>query len=253
MGWRDEPSVRPRRTISGRRVVDQEEIGAMARRSRMMAAAIRLLGDDKLAQPDAIGTPVGDDHGMAELVERLRPLFAKEPSLPRWVALRGALLFLDMAYPTEPQWRNALLAMGLRVEPDPYSGESRTVPVDRSGAMTPNQKSSLVGLYASLEFKLRDYEKIAALPLSQVLANPMWRINHLIALEYIAWTAIVMLRTGTAARIWDMPEPGQLEEVGWYADPVFGQSERYWDGRDWTSRVRVKEGRRWVESTIDLG
>jgi Protein of unknown function (DUF2510) len=253
MGWRDEPSVRPRVTITGKPVTDPEEIGTLARRGRMMAAAVRLLSEHKLAQADSIGTPVGDDYGMAELVERLRPMFATESSFTRWVALRGALLFLDMSFPAEMEWRSAMLAMGLEVELDPYSGERRVVPVDKSGSMTPHQKSGLVGLFHSIESKLRDYEKISSASISDVLAHPMCYVNELMALEYIAWTALAVLRTGNAPRVWGMPEPGQLEVVGWYADPLFAKGERYWDGKDWTARVRVKEGRRWNEGLAELG
>jgi hypothetical protein len=254
MGWRDEPSVRPRVTITGRPVTEPEEIGTLARRGRMMAAAIRLLSDDKLAHADSIGTPVGDDYGMEELVERLRPMFATESSFVRWVALRGALLFLDMAFSSEVEWRSAMLAMGLRVESDPYSGEQRVVPIDKTGSMTPHQKSDLMGLFHSIEFRLRDYEKISSASIPEVLAHPMWgRVNELMGLEYIAWTAIALLRTGNATRVWGMPEPGRLELSGWYTDPVFAQGERYWDGKDWTSRVRIREGRRWNEGLSNLG
>ena len=63
-----------------------------------------------------------------------------------------------------------------------------------------------------------------------------------------------MLRTGQASSglITDMPEAGLLEQPGWYADPLFAKCERYWDANDWTERVRVKDGRGWIEQKLPL-
>ena len=51
----------------------------------------RWVAEDPLAAPSASGVPIGDGCGMEGLVARIAPLFDKERSLLRWVALRGAI------------------------------------------------------------------------------------------------------------------------------------------------------------------
>jgi len=49
-----------------------------------------------------------------------------------------------------------------------------------------------------------------------------------------------------------VPEPEALPEPGWYVEPLFSKGERYWDGSDWTSTCRMKDGRRYIESDVPL-
>jgi hypothetical protein len=56
----------------------------------------------------AAGRPLGDGHGLEGLVAIIRPLFAGEPSLARWVALRGAVTIMSIhvwEHGTEAQLR----------------------------------------------------------------------------------------------------------------------------------------------------
>lgn len=56
-----------------------------------------LVEEELLSKPRAVGRPLGDGQGMEDLVARVRPLFASEMSITRWVAIWEALLSLDMA------------------------------------------------------------------------------------------------------------------------------------------------------------
>ena len=68
-------------------------------------------------------------------------------------------------------------------------------------------------------------------------------MNEAVALDFIVWAAAIELRfegRGLLPSVVDsVPLPSRLDEPGWYVDPIFGRCDRYWDGTDWTSRVRV--------------
>jgi hypothetical protein len=247
-----EPSIRPIRTITGDRIAIQEDLGMYPRRSRLMVSAIHVLADDKLAKPSSAGVPLGAGHGMEPLVERIRPLFEREASLIRWVAYRGALRFLDMVFATDGEWRVATLTMGLEVGKDPSSGEHQIRAIERPGPIPRKVKGQITGLFSSISLSLEDYQEIAEASVQAVNANPRWQLDDGMALDYIAWTAIAMLRTGKAKEVLGHPEPGMLEYPGWYADPLLAQAERYWDGTDWTARMRVAAGKRWQEFATEL-
>ena len=62
------------------------------------------------------------------------------------------------------------------------------------------------------------------------------------ALDFIAWSAVALLRTELAHGFLHAPEPDALEQPGWYTDPLWGKAQRYWDAADWTERVRTSGG-----------
>jgi hypothetical protein len=75
-----EESVRPARTISGAPLTVAEEIGTVPRRGRLMAAAALIVRSLPAAQPASRGIPLGDGHGLEEVVAALRPIFVTERS-----------------------------------------------------------------------------------------------------------------------------------------------------------------------------
>jgi hypothetical protein len=91
---RENRPKRPLLTINGRPQREPEGPGSLERRSRLFVECTRRLADDPLAGNGARGTPIGDGLGMETLVAKIAPLFEKERSLLRWVALRGA--FTDL-------------------------------------------------------------------------------------------------------------------------------------------------------------
>ncbi|HWA54254.1 MAG TPA: DUF2510 domain-containing protein [Solirubrobacterales bacterium] len=88
------------------------------------------------------------------------------------------------------------------------------------------------------------------------------------ALEIAAWGGTVTARMYTSGRLsGDLPafSPrwaglGQMHEVGWYPNPINAgdtssgeaEIERWWDGTDWTDRLRIREGRRWTEHQMPI-
>lgn len=88
------------------------------------------------------------------------------------------------------------------------------------------------------------------------------------ALDIGAWAAVVVARMASADRL---PNGGlffeagrdfipPMEDVGWYPNPVnagdttMGDAsiERWWNGDDWTDRVRFRDGRRWSETEVSF-
>jgi hypothetical protein len=239
--------------MTGKPVVVPEEMGQLERRGRLMSAALRAVQEHPLARPDCHGVPLGDGHGMEDVVAVVRPIFSVERSLTRWVAIRGALLFLDMACPEDLPWEDLMSAMGLRSASDPFTGESRTEVIATVDVIPPAVQVNIVGLFHSLAYHLEDYERVSNMPMDKVNADPTWiNVNEAVALDYIAWVAVALSRTRTGRQLWELPEPGLLEYPGWYADPLWAKAERLWDGQDWTARVRVRDGRRWIEAMQPL-
>jgi Protein of unknown function (DUF2510) len=216
-----------------------------------MAAAVRLLDGHPAGASSAQGTALGDGYGMEGLVEQIRPLFRSEMSLARWVAIRGALLFLDILCPSDREWRELMPVMGLAPVSDPRTGAAGAKVLRQGDALVlAEAEENILGLFWSITQRWGRYAEVSGMSVEQVNADPFWaRVGPPMALDVIAWTAIAFLRTGqmTSDLISKMPEPGLLEETGWYADPLFAKCERYWAGDDWTDKVRLKKGRAWIE------
>jgi hypothetical protein len=222
----------------------------MERRLRLFIECVRKLSNDPLAAPSAKGTPIGDGCGMEGLVAQIAPLFEKERSLLRWVALRGALSHLyvmtvdssSRAFPFLPVVE---VAMGVGdVSATPGTGDPDIdVAPEWASRLSPEQRTGVVGLFTSLVSRLFDYENYSNMAIDEVNDLPQYRVvNDAIALDYIAWSAVALHRTGLAQHILTAPEPDALESPGWYTDPLWAKAERYWDGTDWTEWVGISNG-----------
>lgn len=125
------------------------------------------------------------------------------------------------------------------------SGRGASEPVfdvgpEWASRLSPEQRSGAVGLFVSLAERLFDYERYSKLPIDDVNQDPLYRrMGDAMALDFIAWSAVALLRTGLAQDVLSAPEPDALESPGWYTDPLWGKAERYWDGTDWTDRARA--------------
>jgi hypothetical protein len=215
-----------------------------------------MLDGHPLGAESAHGIALGDGYGMEGLVERILPLFQREMSLARWVAIRGALLFLDILCPDDRGWQRLMPVMGIAPVADPRTGGPGAVVLHQGEAVIrPDVEQNILGLFWAITHRWSRYAQVAEMSVEQVNADDFWaRVGPPMALDFIAWSAIAFLRTGqiTSQLISSMPEPGVLEEPGWYADPLFAKCERYWAGNDWTDRVRVRNSRTWDESRLPL-
>jgi hypothetical protein len=118
----------PRLTINGRLQVIPETSDSIKRRFRLFVECERRLAGHPAAQQSEVGSPLGDGYGLEEAVAEIKPLFDYEPSLVKWVALRGAISEISIQV-LEPEnaavlRRDLERVMGLEWVAD-TTGESR--------------------------------------------------------------------------------------------------------------------------------
>lgn len=245
-------------TVNGRAQVRAEGPGAIQRRVRLFVECERRLADDPLAREGVSGAPLGDGHGLEGLVAKITPLFEFEPSLLRWVALRGALaeLFIRIIdRESAARSRTDLeTAMGLEWLTQPNGESQPDLAVPWRTEFVPEHRQAALGVAGFVLIRADDYPRYAALSVLDVNTDAYCRtMSHALALDTIAWSAIALLRLGVAQQLFDqVPEPDALHVPGWYPEPLFTKSERYWDGSDWTAACRVPDGRRYVETSVPL-
>jgi hypothetical protein len=244
-------------TINGRPQPQPEVIGGMPRRNRLFVECERRLAADPLAGPAAAGQPIGDGFGLEGLVAKLTPLFERERSLIRWVALRGAFaeLFVRVVDPDSA----AVLAldleqvMGLEWIDDTYDDGHFNLAQPWRTTLSPDQQQAALGVAGSIINRSQDYARYSKMSVTDVNADPRCQISQALALDYIAWLAVAFLRLGIAQQLFSqVPEPDVLPVPGWYTEPLFAKAERFWDGSNWTDSCRVKDGRGFNETSIPL-
>lgn len=245
---RRESIQRPSLTINGRPQPDPEQPGSLPRRTRLFVECVRQIADDPLAKPAALGVPIGDGCGMERLVARIDPIFARERSLLRWVALRGAftqlyIMTVDGSSAIIPFSPAVETAMGLGDIVPPGAAEP-VMGVGREWAsrLSAEQCQAAVEVFSALALRLFDYERYSQISIDEVNQDPRCWLNDAMALDFIAWSAVALLRTELARGFLHVPEPDALDQPGWHTDPLWGKAQRYWDGTDWTDKVRISGG-----------
>lgn len=244
-------------TINGRPQPQPEVSGSIERRFRLFYECERRLAADPLAGAVAAGRPIGDGCGLEGLVAKLAPLFERERSLMRWVALRGAFaelyncIFDPGGAAASPEELEQV--MGLEWTADAQGESHPNLAQPWRTTLSPQQRQDALGIASSVLIRAEDYSRYSKMTVMDVNADPRCRFPDAVALDGIAWSAIALLRLGIAQqRFPRVPEPDALPEPGWYTDPLFAKSERFWDGSDWTAHCRVRDGRGFVEKSVPL-
>src|SRR6202035_4799055 len=134
-------------------------------------------------------------------------------------------------------------AMGVGDVAPPEAAEP-VIGVGREWAsrLSAQQRQAVVEVFSALAVRVFDYERYSQMSIDEVNQDPRCRLNDAMALDFIAWSAVALLRTELAQSFLHAPEPDALEQPGWYTDPLWGKAQRYWDGDDWTERVRTSGG-----------
>jgi Protein of unknown function (DUF2510) len=239
----------PRVTINGHSQNAPEVLGSLRRRNRLFIECTRLLAGDRLASEASAGTPIGGGIGIESLVAKIEPLFSRERSLIRWIALRGAFTDMyvhtvDTASRVTPFYPVVETVMGVGNLYAPGAAEEVIdIAPEWAAQLTVEQRTSAVTLFAGIQARVFDYERYSKMDIDDVNRDRNCHLSDQIALNFIAWTAVALLRLGIAQSQMTAPEPDALEQPGWYADPLWGDSDRYWDGADWTSRCRAPSGK----------
>lgn len=251
------PLFRRGLTINGRPQPNPEVPGSMPRRNRLFGECERRLAAEHLAGPSAAGQPIGDGSGLEGLVAKVAPLFEREQSLIRWVALRGAFteLFIRIFDPdsaiASPE--DLEQVMGLAWVTDVQNGSHPDLAQPWRTTLSPDQRQAALGVASSVFIRAEDYGRYSRMSVQDVNADPSCRVPKAAALDCIVWSAVALLRLGVAHQLFpQIPEPDALPEHGWYTEPLFAKAERFWDGSDWTARCRVRDGRGFIETSAPL-
>lgn len=256
-------------TVNGRRQHTPETPSSLERRIRLYVECERRLADDPLTQESARGQLLGDGNGLEGLVSKISPLFEREPSFVRWVALRGAFaqMYIFVFAPDDSSNRATRspeeLAQVMGLAWVDASGQRWTagstgkprLAVAEQSAGTSEQTHEMALAIADMTISFTNaYPRISKLSTEEVLADRMCStLNDVIALDCIAWTATALLRLGLSQLLFSkVPEPDVLPRAGWYTDPLFAIFERYWDGTDWTASCRQQNGRGFTEGSAPL-
>lgn len=250
-------AVTPMLTINGRPQPAPEGPKTLERRGRLFVECVRRLADDPLTSRAAYGHLIGAGSGLEGLVATIAPLFEREQSLIRWVALRGAIawLYREILRPAgatrSPQ--QLAEAMGLAWARG-TAGACELVATEATGGLTGERRNVAIATANITANYLIYYQRIMQMTVPELNADAMCsQLDDDIALECIAWSAVACLRLGVD-RQWlaQLPEPDALTEIGWYTDPLCGIYQRYWDGWDWTAECRTRNGDEIVGYTIPL-
>jgi uncharacterized protein DUF2510 len=250
-------AVTPMLTVNGRPQPVPEGPDSLERRGRLFVECVRLLASDPLTSRAAYGHLIGAGSGLEGLVAKIAPLFEREQSLVRWVALRGAIawLYREILRPSgatrSPQ--QLAEAMGLAWARGP-AGAYELVATEVSGELTGERRNVAIATANITANYLIYYQRIMQMTVPELNADAMCsQLDDDIALECIAWSAVACLRLGVDWQwLANLPEPDALTEIGWYTDPLCGIYQRYWDGWDWTSACRTRNGGEIIEYTIPL-
>lgn len=244
---RPEPRQQPQWTLRGNPVIPTRE--PTTRRFSLWAECLRALEGQPRCRPQDSGVPLGDGLGLEHLVELITPTFRLDRSLVPWVALRGALASLHLET-MDPSSRSVpFTAVEAAMGVGDVSGPAETAP--RLGVspqwedrLSPQEQEAVKGIFGAVVIRLERYPEFSAQPQPVVKSTPGLLPSPAVALDMIAWSAAAMLRIGAAEGLMSgVAEPERMDTPGWYVEPLWARSERYWDGHDWTSRCRMPSDR----------
>jgi hypothetical protein len=186
-----EPGLGDRRvlTVNGRPQPQPEVPGSMPRRFRLFVECERRLAADPLAAPAVAGRPIGDGCGLERLVASVAPLFEREQSLIRWVALRGAFadLFIRIFDPDSAVASPEDLeqVMGLAWVTDVQGESHPDLALPWRTTLSPDQRQVALGVASSVFIRTEDYGRYSGMSVIDVNADPGYRIPKSAALDRI--------------------------------------------------------------------
>jgi hypothetical protein len=241
--------------------------GPVVRKSLIGGACLVRISGLEVAQSAAYGRPVADTVELGPATGVVREALAQDRSLARWIA-RDACVLLDVV--TENMMMPlpdciAVVMESIGLTGDAMRGAPEMAPSWRAQLSTADCEQATGLASASLQIfwvvcqRALDADRTFYAHLFSSSADATQEVAYDIA----AWAFVVISRLTATGRT---PEVGLVDPSrrefpamttpGWYPNPynhgTFAQGDvtfqRMWDGDDWTPRVRVKDGRRWVES-----
>lgn len=227
--------------------------GSRSRKNVLAVASLNRLCDATVGSSSSFGQQIRDED-LDKAVHVVATVTTQDRSLLPHVARDMALVFESLGGLTEN--KNATSrAVG-------QSGSTATIRVARAA-------SDALAVARTIEARSNSREPSSSdLGTYTALFEDASPEGHTRALDIGAWVGVVTarLRTGGYLSL-DLPlfnrqlaEYARMDGVGWYPNPVNAgdtsdgeaQIERWWDGSDWTQRVRFRNGRRWEERQVSL-
>jgi hypothetical protein len=229
--------------------------GGAPRKTELAVAILNRLAADSLAQAEAFGSPISPDD-LAEPGAVLDEILSRERSLSASVARDLGLLYQGFGCLGVNRERS-LASVGLA----PNGGEVPHVP--KAAADLADAAIAIAEHFNDGGPTPRSREAYSRMFTEQAETEGYRRVGQI-----ACWLALAIGRLRAAGDLdGDFPlfnsakaDPVPMLEPGWYPNPLNAgdtsrgdaQIERFWDGSDWTSRVRTREGRGWRETEVTL-
>ena len=227
--------------------------GSRSRKNVLAVAILNRLCDATVGSSSSFGQEISDGR-LEEAVHIVATVTTQDRSLLRHVARDTALLFESLGGLTQNK-DAAFRAVG-------QSGSTTTVRVTQAA-------SRALAVARTIQDRSNDRRPNSSdLKTYTSLFEDASLGGHRRALDVGAWVGTVTARLHTGGQLPpDLPLFGRqlanfarMDGVGWYPNPVNAgdtsdgqaQIERWWDGTDWTERIRIRSGRRWEERQASL-
>jgi hypothetical protein len=212
---------------------------------------------------------------MAPLNALVREVMRQDCDLSAWVARKAVIIMrtvidVGMAGPVNRRLDEVFGAVGLRVQQDVTMVDDASELVSAAG----RDEAIAYGAATLALLKVAGASSKSWEPADRSFYENLYTGADgsdvaSLAYDLIAWSAIVLSRLNECGKIGSMAfdyfDPSlaavpQLTREAWYPNPAkFGDTstgdaefQRFWDGENWTPRVRVRQGRSWTEREMSL-
>jgi hypothetical protein len=233
------------------------------RKSVMAFACLNKVMTLPVADAACFGRPIANSIGLRPASDVVRDILWQDRSMAAWVA-RDCVVAMDALLGTmtgslADALETAMAAAGLR--PGPAVSPDEDLP-DATGAEVLLLARRVISMFFAFE-RLDGRRGIDRTFYERLFATR----SHGAAYEIAAWTGAVIGRLRGAGHLPELPwmaaefrtVPAMTTE-GWYPNPFLmgeilaGEAswQRYWDGTDWTDRVRLRHLTGWREQTNSM-
>jgi hypothetical protein len=238
------------------------------RKSAIALACLNSVMTLPVADTASFGRPLADSLGLRPASDTVRDILFQDRSMATWIA-RDCLVTLDallrtMRMSLSDALATTMAAAGLRPGP--------VIEPDQDGHLSPPVRAEVLALANRViqmffAFERTDGRSGGDRTFYELLFAARTRRAAAVAYEIAAWTGAVIGRLRGAGYLpelpWMSPEFSTVPRMicpGWYPNPYLmgeilaGEAswQRYWDGIDWTDRIRLRRMTGWREETKSL-
>ncbi len=236
---------------------------SVARMEILSAVCMNQIARLPIAAASEWGRPITDIYGLGPAADVVRAVLCRDRSLYASVA-RSCLRFLDQALEVgSGDWAEnldmAMQSIGMEPGPTLRPDLQADLPADVQERALGLARFALSVFWVVAQPRFEDEDRDRTV-YRVLFESPDERIE-LTAHDVAAWACVIVGRLRVRdvvpespflARIQTVPP---MDEPGWYPNPYNDGGlergdaafQRFWDGQDWTDRVRFREGKSWWE------